>query len=352
MTAFATALPSPRTPPSDEAPALRWGVLGTGWIADRFVRSVQRHTRQRIIAVGSRDFERSRAFAAGCGAPRAYGSYEELVADRDVDVVYVATPHPAHHPHALLALEAGKHTLVEKPLALNAVQAAEIAELAARRGVFCMEALWTLCLPKFDVIRQLLEDGVLGEVRTVHADCGEHFAAGHRILRADLAGGPLLDLGTYPVCLATWVLGPPARVLATGQPHPAGVNGQAAAILEDAGGNQALIHTTLWSPTPTTATVAGTAATLTLAGPFYQPGDMLLRSADGTHELAWTEQRTAHDALHFEAAEVARCVADGRLESPLRPLADSVATLAVMDEIRRQTGIVFAGEGEEAASPR
>ena len=341
---FPATLPAPRTPASDAAPTLRWGVLGTGWIAERFIGSLQRHTRQQVHASGSRDAGRARAFAAAWGAPRAYGSYEELVADPEVDVVYVATPHPAHHECALLAIEAGRHALVEKPLALNAAQAQDIADAAARRGVFCMEALWTLLLPRFDVVRQVLEAGVLGDVHTVHADIGEAFPSGHRILRADLAGGPLLDLGTYPVALATWVLGAPASVQAAGQPHPAGVNGQAAAILADAGGNQALIHATLFSTTPTEATIAGTEATLTLPGPFYQPGDVVLRSADGRHTLTWTEEAVGHDALHFEAADVARSIAAGRLESPLRPLADSVTTMRVIDEIRRQIGIGFPGE--------
>jgi len=344
MTSFPRTLPTARTPPSEAAPALRWGVLGTGWIAERFIGSLQRHTRQRLLAVGSRDADRSAAFAGRHGLSRAYGSYEELVADPDVDVVYIATPHPAHHPCARLALEAGKHTLVEKPLALNAAQATEIARLAADRGRFCAEALWTFFLPKFDIVRQLLDDGALGEVRTVQADHGEHFTAEHRILRADLAGGPLLDLGTYPVSLATWALGPPQRVLAVGQPHPAGVNGQAAAILSDARGNQAVLHTTLFSNTPTTAAIAGTHATLTLPGPFYQPGDLLLASADGDRQLRFTEPRAAHDALHFEAAEVARCIAAGRLESPIRPLRESITTLQVMDEIRRQLGDTFPGE--------
>jgi predicted dehydrogenase len=342
MPSFPTTLPAARTPPSEAAPALRWGVLGTGWIADRFVRSLRRHTRQRVQAVGSRDAGRSAAFAGRHGLPRGYGSYEQLVADPDLDVVYVATPHPAHLACARLALEAGRHTLVEKPLGVDAAQAAEIARLAADRGRFCAEALWTFFLPKFDVVRQLLEDGALGEVRSVQAEYGEWFAAGHRILRAELAGGPLLDLGTYPVSLATWVLGAPERVLAAGQPHPAGVNGQAAAILCDPRGNQAVLHTTLLSNTPTTATIAGTEATLTLPGPFYQPGDLLLASADGARRLTSGEPRTAHDALHFEAAEVARCVAAGRLESPVRPLADSILTLQVMDEIRRQLGVDFA----------
>ncbi len=229
MSSFPTALPAARTPPSEAAPALGWGVLGTGWIAGRFVRSLQRHTRQRLLAVGSRDPGRSAAFAGDHGLPRGYGSYEALVADPDVDVVYIATPHPAHHPCARLALDAGKHVLVEKPLALNAAQAADIARLAADRGRFCMEALWTFFLPKLDVVRQLLEAGALGEIRTVQAEYGEWFTAGHRILRADLAGGPLLDLGTYPLSLATWVLGrrngswPPAsptRPGSTARPRP------------------------------------------------------------------------------------------------------------------------------------
>jgi predicted dehydrogenase len=344
MPSFPTALPAARTPPSEAAPVMRWGVLGTGWIADRFVRSLQRHTRQQLLAVGSRDADRSAAFAARHGLPCAYGSYEELVGDPEVDVVYVATPHPAHLPCATLALEAGKHALVEKPLALNAGQAAEIARLAAASGRFCAEALWTFFLPKFDVVRQLLDDGALGEVRTVQAEYGEYFTAGHRIMRPDLAGGPLLDLGTYPLSLATWVLGAPQWVLAAGQPHPAGVNAQAAVILCDPRGNQAVLHTTLLSNTPTAATIAGTAGTLTLPGPFYQPGDLLLTSADGGQQLTFAEPRVAHDALHFEAAEVARCITAGRLESPARPLADSVATLEVMDEIRRQVEVRFPGE--------
>jgi predicted dehydrogenase len=341
MTAFPTALPLPRTPDPMDAPALRWGVLGTGWIAERFVDSVQRHTRQRFTAVASRDATRAKDFANRHGIPGAYGSYEDLVAAEDVDVVYVATEHTAHLACARLALEGGKHTLVEKPIGLDATQAAEISELAATQGLFCAEALWTFFLPKFDVVRQILDSGVLGDVHTVLADLGEHFGPGHRILRPELAGGPLLDLGTYPVSLATWVLGPPARVQASGQPHPAGVNGQTSAILHDPHGNHAVVHTTLFSDTPTTATIAGTRATLSLPGPFYQPGDLVLTPAGGGTPLIRTEPRSAHDGLHFEAAEVARCIAAGLRETPLRPLSESVVTLRAMDEIRRLCGITF-----------
>jgi predicted dehydrogenase len=344
VSSFPAALPPPRTPDPMAAPVLRWGVLGSGWIAERYIGSLQRHTRQQVVAVGSRDGERAAAFAARHGIARSHGSYDHLVADPDVDVVYVATPHTEHMAGARLALEAGKPVLVEKPLGINAEQAAEIAELAASQGLFCMEALWTLFLPKFDVVRQLLDAGALGEVRTVLADIGEHFTTAHRILRADLAGGPLLDLGTYPIALATWVLGSPERILAAGQPHPAGVNGQVSALLSDGAGNQAVLHTTLFSNTPTTATIAGTEATLTLAGPFYQPGGMVLTSADGQRELSYEEPPVGHEALCFEAAEVARCIASGARESPLRLLADSITTMGVLDEIRGQCGIAFPGE--------
>jgi predicted dehydrogenase len=342
VTGFPSELPAPRTPDPMAAPPLRWGLIGSGWIAERFVGALQRNTRQQVLAVGSRSAERAAAFSSANAIERSYGSYDELVADPDVDVVYVATGHLEHLPGARLALEAGTPVLVEKPLGVDAAQATELAELAAARGLFCMEALWSLFTPKFDVVRRLLETGVLGEVRTVLADMGEFFTGGHRILRAEDAGGPMLDLGTYPISLATWVLGAPARILATGQPHPAGVNGQLAAILEDADGNQAVLHTTLASSTPTTATIAGTQATLILDGPFYQPGGFTLRSADLQHELTYSEPAVAHESLFYEAAEVARRIAAGERESPLRPLADSITTLRVMDEIRRQCGIQFA----------
>jgi predicted dehydrogenase len=326
-----------------QAPPLRWGVMGPGWIAERFVGALRRSTRQQVVAVASRDPGRSAAFASRWGIDRAYGGYQALAEDPEVEVVYVATPHNAHRPCALVAIEAGRHTLVEKPLALNAAEVEELAAAARSSGVFLMEALWTLFLPKFDVLRQVLADGLLGEVRTVLADIGEHFEPEHRIMRAELAGGPLLDLGTYPVALATMVLGPAQRVLASGQPAPGGVNGQASILATHAGGAQSVLHTTLFSDTPTAATIAGTEATATIPGPFYQPGDLRVRFWDGT-TLDHREPAAGHSALHFQAAHLAAAVRDGLLESPLRPLAGSLTTIRLIDEVRRQLGVVFAEE--------
>lgn len=334
-------LPSPRVLDSRSAPAVRWGVLGTGWIAERFAASLREHTRQVVHAVGSRTDHTARRAADAFGAARAHGSYEALVADPDVDVVYVATPHHLHLPHALLAIEAGKHVLVEKPVGLDAGEARTIGEAADRAGVFCMEAMWTLFLPKFDVVRQVLADGVLGDVVAAHADMGERFDVPHRITRPELAGGPLLDLGTYAVTFATWTLGAPDVVAAVATPGPGGINGQLAIALRTAAGGTASLHTTMLADSATTASVIGTEGRFDLASRFYLPGPMTLHQRNGP-SLTWAEPRLEHDALHFEAAEVARRVTAGETGSPLRPWGDTIMTLEVMDRVREATGLDFA----------
>jgi predicted dehydrogenase len=333
-----------------DAPPLRWGVLGPGWIAERFVDAVRTNTGQDVRAIASRDGSRAKVFAQALGIPHAYGSYEALVADPDIDAVYVATPHPAHHACALLAIEAGKHVLVEKPLALNAIQAQDIADAAARQRVFCLEALWTFFLPKFAAIRAALEDGLIGEPRSVIADHGEHFGPDHRIMRADLAGGPLLDLGIYPVALASAILGPVQTVHAVGGLIPAGVQGQISMTLQHDGGGQSALHTTILSNTPTSATIAGTDGTITIDGPFFTPGPFTVTASSGTVISRYDEPRVGHAALHFQAAELARCVAHGRTESSIRPLAESVRTMGVLDRIRGRIGTVYQSDREPARS--
>jgi predicted dehydrogenase len=344
-------LPVSRVPDSRDAPALRWGIMGPGWIATRFAESVQAHSNQVIAAVGSRSLERSKEFARQHGVPAALGSYEELAAS-DVDIVYVATPHNFHYEAALLALDAGKHVLIEKPIGINARQAAGIARRAADTGLFAAEAMWTFFLPKFDVIRQVIDAGMLGDITTVFAEYGEYFEKDHRIFDAALAGGPLLDLGTYPLALITSVLGDPERVLAVGAPHQAGVNGQLSAVMSFAGGGQAVVNTQLHNFTPTSATLVGTAASLTIDGPFNMPGGFTVRFPDGTRTV-YEEPAGAHfEGLHYEAAAAARAIADGETEALQRPLAASVQTMAVADEIRRQVGIRFPGEELQAAASR
>jgi predicted dehydrogenase len=342
-------LPASRVPDSRDSPSQRWGIMGPGWIAERFTESVQAHSHQTIAGVGSRSLARSKAFADTFGVPAAYGSYEELAAAADIDIVYVCTPHNFHHSAAMLAIDAGKHVLIEKPIGLNAVQARDIAARATAAGVFAAEAMWSFFLPKFDMIRQVLDAGTLGTVTTVLAEYGEHFERSHRIFDPALAGGPLLDLGTYPLALITEVLGAPQRLHAAGQPHESGVNAQLSAIMEFPGGSQAVMNTQVHNFTPTAATIVGTVATLTIDGPFNMPGGFEIRFPDGTR-LRHNEPAGTHfEGLHYEAAAVARAIAAGKKETPQRTLASSIRTMEAADEIRRQLGIKFPGEGNTPA---
>ncbi len=344
MSAAVAALPASRVPDPMAAPPLRWGIMGPGWIAERFTESVQTHTRQVIAAVGSRLLERSQAFADKHNVPAAYGSYEELAAADDIDIVYVATPHNFHHATAVLALGAGKHVLIEKPIAANAAEARDIRDRAETAGLFAAEALWSFFLPKFDVVRQLIEQGTLGELTTVIAEYGEHFDPSNRIFDPALAGGPLLDLGTYPLALVTTLLGDPSTVKAVGTDHPSGVNGQISAIMAFDGGAQAMVNTQLYNFTPTTATLVGRTASLTFDGMFNRPGGFTVRYPDGT-ALRHEEPTGSHvDGLHFQAAATARSIHAGVLGSPERPLSESITTMDVADNIRHQLGIVYPGQ--------
>jgi predicted dehydrogenase len=320
-------------------------VLGAGEIARQFTRALRLHTRQQVVAVGSRSIERARQFADEFEIERPYGSYEHLVADPSVDVIYVATPHSEHRANALLAIAAGRHVLVEKAFTRNAAEARDVFEAARSADVTVMEAMWTRFLPHMDVVRRLLEDGALGPVEAVFADHGQWFAhdPGHRLFAPSLAGGALLDLGIYPISFAHFVLGRPESIAAVGDLTKTGVDRQTSIILR-AGRAQANLHTTLAAVTPTTAAIAGADALLEVSGDFYQPAILTL-SPRGGHRLArGLDPITGHEGLCFQAAHLAGLIAEGRRESPLLPPAETVSVLETIDEIRRQIGVALPGE--------
>ena len=288
-----------------------------------------RHSSQQVVAVGSRGDR-----GAAAGSRRDSGSSAPTAATRrwspipSVDVVYVATPHNVHLPCAVLALEAGKHTLVEKPLGLErGAGPTRSPRWPSGASLFCMEAYWTAFLPKFDVLRQILDSRVLGEITAVVADFGEWFRREHRIHRLELAGGPMLDLGTYLVSFVVDVLGSAGPRAGPWRTNGSGVNGQTAMIISR-GAQLAVLHTTILSNTPTAATIAGTRATISIDGPFYQPGGFTLTASDGHGSLRYDEPRIGHGALHLQAAEVARRIHAGETGSPLRPLSVSIEVLA------------------------
>ena len=325
------------------APKVRWGILGAGFIAGKFVNAVAKHTASEVVAVGSRNLERAQAFAAANGVSTAHASYEALVGDPDVDVVYVATPHSHHREHALLAIAAGKHVLIEKPIARNAAEAREIAAAAQAAKVFAMEAMWTRFLPHMVTLREILGSGEIGDVVHVHAEHGQYFTFDpqHRLYDPHLAGGALLDLGVYPLALVHDVLGAPERILAVGELTQTGVDGQVTLALDHGDRKQASVSTTLWALTGISASVIGTEGRVTFDGVFLRPTSISVHRRDGTVR---SFDGNVRNGFQYEVAEVARCIGAGKLESAVLPLSDSIAVLDTIDEARRQVGVHYPGE--------
>lgn len=314
---------------------LRWGIMGTGGIAAAFAQDLKLTGSGVVTAVGSRKAESADAFGARLGIPARHSSYEALANDPDVDIVYVATPHPMHHGNARLALEAGKPVLVEKPFTMDAAEARDLVGLARDRGLFLMEAMWTRFLPHVRHIRELLPS--LGDVVTVSADHGQWFAEdpAFRLFAPELGGGALLDLGIYPVSFASMVLGTPDRVAAMATPAFTGVDAQMSMLFGYKSGAQAVLSCTLSAVSPTTAAIVGTEARIEVEGPFYAPASFTLIQRDG--------ERTRHEyadegrGLRHQADEVARLLAEGATESPLMPLDETVSIMTTMDEVRAAT---------------
>jgi predicted dehydrogenase len=316
---------------------VRFGVVGTGGIAAAFTNDLRLLDDAEVVAVGSRSQESADAFAAAHGVDRAHPTYEGLLTDGGVDVVYVATPHPWHHPVAMQAIASGKAVLVEKPFTMTGDEAQDIADAARRTETFAMEAMWARFNPHLVRVREVLAEGQLGEITTVIADHGQWFPERRdsRLFAPELGGGALLDLGIYPVSFASMVLGAPTRVTARATSAFTGVDSQTSVLLEHAGGAHAVLTTTLRAVSPTRATIVGTEARLEIEGPWYAPNAFTVTPREGS---PWRYDEPHQGlGLRHEAAEVVRCLRAGLVESPVLPLDETVSVMRTLDEIRRQT---------------
>jgi len=329
---------------------MRWGILAPGVIAGRMVDALHAHTRQQVVAVGSRSADRAQAFATRYGIPHAYGSYEQLVADPNVDIIYVASPHSEHAAHAILALKAGKPTLVEKAFTRNRAEAEAVVAAARAAKVPVMEAIMTRQTPSLDIVKQLVDNGDLGVIDTILADHGQNLTTVPRLVRPELAGGALLDLGIYCVQFAVFLGGLPSRVVATGALTNTGVDAHVAiscdgfARLPTA---LAALHTTMLSTTPNLASVSGSEARVELVGPgaFTHGGVILRVTMQGGDVIERPmPEITGSKALCYEAAHFARTVSDGLSDSPIMPADESVAIMGLLDQVRAQVGVVYPGE--------
>jgi len=326
---------------------IRWGLIGAGGIAGAFARDLRLLPDHQVLAIGSRAQATADAFADEHAVERRYASYADLVADPDIDAVYVATPHPGHHDAAMLAIEAGKAVLVEKPFTMDAAQARSLVEAARTRGTFLMEAMWTRHLPRTAAIREVIASGRIGEVVLVTAEHGQWFADDpeFRLFAPELGGGALLDLGIYPVSFAHMVLGTPRRIAALSDPAFTGVDAQTSMILQYDGGAHAVLTTTLRSQTECHAVIAGRDGRIEIDGVFYRPGSFRLVPRNGREDgepEVFTFDEPGH-GLRYQAAEVGRCLREGLTESPRLPLDETVAIMETLDEVRRQIGLTYPG---------
>lgn len=323
-----------------QAPSINWGIIGAGGIADRFATAVRDFTSARVVAVGSRNQERGDAFATKFEIPTVHTDYQDLVSDPNVDVVYVATPHSFHRDHALLALEAGKHVMVEKPFTQNGVQAREIVELAQRKGLFVMEAMKTRHAPHTLVLHELIKRGKLGDLVGGQADHSQMLTHVPRLVDPNLAGGALLDLGIYPLSVLVDVFGLPEQIYAVGKLTEAGVDLQVSATL-DYPTAQAQMTTCMNGFGTNMATFWGTEGAVWVDDRFFNPSRMLFRDRSGNE---WEFDGRAPNGMQYEIAHAARCITDGLLESPRLPLQESVDIVDLLDDIRRQVGVIYPNE--------
>jgi predicted dehydrogenase len=350
---------------------IRWGILGTGGIAALFAEGLRSVPGAELHAVASRTEATAAQFAELFRAPRSYGSYQALVADPAVDVVYVATPNAMHAEHCILALEAGKPVLCEKPFTLDADEARRVVAVARRRGLFCMEAMWMRFAPSVRDAMAVIDEGRIGDVRMATFELGMPFTfdAQHRVFQRALGGGALLDLGVYPLSLASRVFGAPTRIAAQATLGDTGVDEQLTVLLQYPGGRQAMIGASLRNPMANEAVIMGRRGYVKLQAPMYfppafvikdvppagaariKPGTALSRLKQSPVVRAVAARvrgsqgevrvpRTVGNGYNHEAAEVVRCLRAGERESKVMPLDETVRIMETVDEIRRQ----FPGE--------
>lgn len=322
----------------------RWGVIGLGKIAHKFVQDLDCSDDTVLEAVASNDIGRARAFAQQYEAARFFGAYADILA-ADIDAVYIATPHVSHCDLTVMCLEAGVPVLCEKPFAMNRAQVQRMVDASRRHNTFLMEAMWTRFLPTTTKLLDLVQSGTIGKLRMVQADFGYFapYAPESRIYNAALGGGSLLDVGIYPAFLSLLLLGKPADIKASANIGPSGVDEACAAILQHEGGAMSVLHSAVNCKTPTTAVVYGELGFIKIHSRFHEPNQglhvQLYNGATADFEFDWFSR-----GYHYEAEEVARCIRQGLTESPMMTHDFSLNLIGLLDDIRAQAGIRYPAD--------
>lgn len=327
---------------------IRWGILACGKIAKKFAADLKLVGDGELVAVASRDIERAKQFAAEYPAKHIFGTYEELVNCDEVDAIYVASPHSHHHEHTMLCLKHGKAVLCEKAFAINQHQAKEMIDLAREKKVFLMEALWTRFLPHYLKVREMIEEGKLGELKGVLANFGfkPPEPVSPRLFEPSLGGGSLLDIGIYPVFLAQSILGVPDSITAKMDPAATGVDEQCSMVFHYKNGMTASLFSTLASNLETDADIFGTQGRIRLTNRFYEPSATIQYYPDiiTSRTIIPIEKEPGWGYQH-EIRHVNECLQKGLTESPMWTLDDTLNLMKTLDAVRAIMGLRYSVDG-------
>lgn len=321
---------------------IKWGILGPGNIASKFAEDLMLVADAELVAVGSRDLAKSEAFAKKYASKRAFGNYEDLVTDDEVEIVYIATPHPFHFEHTMLCLENGKSVLCEKPLAMNSRQVTAMTDLARAKNLFLMEGMWTRFLPTIEHVLSLINSGTIGTINHLTSDFG--FAASldkQRLFQNELGGGALLDIGIYPLYISLLFLGVPQKLEANATITEANIDTFCAMML-DYGASKALLSTTILNNTPVEARIYGEKGAIIMHGKFHEGRKITVSMHNGfTEEIDLPP--TGHGFYH-EIMEVSDCLRKGEIESQKMPWKSSHQLIGVLDAVREKIGLSYPAD--------
>jgi len=324
-----------------EIKKIKWGILGTGRIASVFATALAEVENSELYAVGSRNAANAQQFATEYAIHKAYGSYQELVEDPEIDVIYVATPHNLHLENTLLALNHNKHVLCEKPLGVNRREVKILTEKAYEKKLFLMEALWSRFLPNILKTKELVESGVIGDVKLLTAFFSFKSDKGpeHRQFNIDLCGGTILDIGIYNMFLSYLLLGIPGEIAAIAGLSDTGVDTSSSYTFKYADDTLAVMYSSFLAESPTVAKIHGTKGKIVLEHKWFCPGNVKLLLNDGSEELFEFEPKG--NGYEYEAQEVVNCILSGKTQSDVWSLNDSLQLAEIMDKVRKECGIVY-----------
>lgn len=323
-----------------KAKIYKWGIIGPGKIARKFAKGLTEVPGAELYAVASRSVAKAEEFAKEFNATKFYGSYEDLVKDEEVDIIYIATPHVFHYEHSLLCLKHKKAVLCEKPFAMNKEQVNEMILTAKKKNIFLMEALWTYFLPHYQYVLELVKSKKFGKITGLEADFGFEapFLPEKRLFNKDLGGGSLMDIGIYPVFAALTLLGKPDTISAKAEFSETGVDESCSIVFNYQNGVRAHLLSTINKTTPTTATITFEKATLTINRRFHEPTSITILHNDQEETISFDVKTNGYN---FEAEHVQQMLAQGRTESTVMSFEKSLELIELLDGIREEIGLVY-----------